>query len=173
MLAATGEIVLINDADGSSPIEEFDRLNQAITNGAQIAIGSRAKPDPNCHVKALPYRTYIGNTFNQIVQSLLLPGIYDTQCGFKLFSKEIAYDLFSTSTITGYAFDVETLYIARERKYRLEEISINWHNVSGSKVNIWIDSFKMLIEVLKISWKAKQGKYSKSNITPVNESIYR
>jgi dolichyl-phosphate beta-glucosyltransferase len=161
VLSANGELILINDADGSSPIEEFERLRAAINNGADLAIGSRNKPDPNCNVSALPYRTYVGNTFNHIVQSLLLPGIYDTQCGFKLFKKDIAHNLFSASTIDGYAFDVDILYLARQRKYRLEEIGINWHNATGSKVNIWIDSFKMLAEVLKISWKDRQGQYRK------------
>jgi len=169
VLSSVGQLILIDDADGSSPIEEFDRLNNAINNGAQLAIGSRAKPDPTCKVQALPYRTYIGNTFNHIVQSLLLPGIYDTQCGFKLFTKDVAQDIFSSCTIDGYAFDVEILYLATQKKYRLQEVSINWNNCAGSKVNIWVDSLKMLVEVLKISWRAKQGKYSSSNLKQVNE----
>lgn len=164
VLAATGELILINDADGSSPIEEVDRLRAAIEDGAQLAIGSRAKPDSTRKVNALPYRTYIGNTFNRIVQSLLLPGIYDTQCGFKLFKKDIARNIFSLSTIDGYAFDVEILYLARLNKYRIDEISINWNNVPGSKVNVFVDSLKMLVEVLKISWNAAQGKYCNKEV---------
>jgi dolichyl-phosphate beta-glucosyltransferase len=169
VLSAQGTVILIDDADGSSPIEEYQRLKTAIDDGAAIAIGSRAKPDPNCNVKALPYRTYIGNTFNSIVQSLLLPGIHDTQCGFKLFKKEIAHEIFSDATIDGYAFDVEILYLARQREYKIDEISINWHNAAGSKVNIWIDSFKMLFQVLKISWRAFQGKYRKEKLRQVDE----
>jgi dolichyl-phosphate beta-glucosyltransferase len=169
VLSAQGDLILMSDADSSSPIEEFDRLNSAIANGAQLAIGSRAKPDPNCKVKALPYRTYIGNTFNRIVQSLLLPGIYDTQCGFKLFRKDVAHDIFSSSQVDGYAFDVEILYIAREKRYRLEEVSINWNNCSGSKVNIWVDSVKMLVEVLKIFLRAIQGKYSQHSLKQTDE----
>lgn len=169
VLAATSELILIDDADGSSPIEEFNHLETAINNGAQIAIGSRAKPDLNRTVNALVYRTYMGNTFNGIVQSLLLPGIYDTQCGFKLFKKDIAHDIFSIATIDGYAFDVEILYIARLKKYRIEEVSINWNNVAGSKINVFVDSIKMLAEVLKISLNAKQGKYDNGKISPINE----
>ncbi len=169
VLSSLGELILINDADGSSPIEEFDRLSAAIKNGADLAIGSRAKHDPTCTVQALAYRTYIGNTFNRIVQSLLLPGIYDTQCGFKLFKKAIAFDIFSSSTIDGYAFDVEILYLAKLRKYRIEELAINWHNVAGSKINVLTDSFKMLAEVLKISLNAAQGKYLKSKARQINE----
>ena len=169
VLAARGDLILINDADGSSPIAEFDRLVTAIKNGADIAIGSRAKPDPSCIVTALPYRTYMGNTFNRIVQSLLLPGIYDTQCGFKLFKKAAAHNLFSLSTTEGYAFDVEILYLAKLRKYLLEEVSISWNNVPGSKVRVFVDSFKMLVEVLKIKCNDAQGKYSKNRAAEINE----
>lgn len=159
VLAARGDLILINDADGSSPIAEFDRLSHAIAYGADLAIGSRAKPDPARIVEALPYRTHMGNVFNRLVQFLLLPGIYDTQCGFKLFKKRVAHDLFSSLTSGGYAWDVELLYLARLRQFKIEEVAINWHNVSGSKVNIFFDSFKMFCEVLKIKGNGIQGKY--------------
>lgn len=162
VLAADGNLILINDADGSSPIQEFERLNSAIKGGADIAIGSRAKRNTHTKVRALAYRTYIGNTFNNIVQSILLPGIEDTQCGFKLLKRDVARNIFSCSLVDGYAFDVEILYLARSKGYRIEEVSINWTNAAGSKVNIWTDSIKMLIEVLKISWRARQGKYTNS-----------
>lgn len=159
VLAACGDLILINDADGSSPIAEFDRLSNAIVYGADLAIGSRAKADLSCAVEALPYRTHMGNVFNRIVQFLLLPGIYDTQCGFKLFKKKVAHDLFSLLTIDGYAWDVELLYLARLRQYKMEEIAINWHSVSGSKVNVFVDSFKMLLEVLRIKSRYAEEKY--------------
>lgn len=169
VLSALGDLILTTDADKSSPIEEYERLLTAIKNGADLSIGSRAKHDRSRTVSALPYRTYIGNTFNRIVQSLLLPGIYDTQCGFKLYKKSVAHDLFSFSTIDGYAFDVEILYLAKLRNYRIEETAINWTNAAGSKVNVLTDSFKMLAEVLKISRNAAQGKYLKSKVKEINE----
>jgi dolichyl-phosphate beta-glucosyltransferase len=168
VLAANGDLILTNDADGSSPIVEFGRLRASIKNGADLAIGSRAKPDSSCTVNALPYRTYMGNTFNRIVQSLLLPGIYDTQCGFKLFKKAVARDIFAAATIDGYAFDVEILYLAKLRKYRLEEVPTSWNNMPGSKLNIFVDSLKMLVEVLKIKCNAARGKYSQDKAT-INE----
>src|SRR6185437_15177327 len=109
ILSAAGELLLINDADGSSPIEEVARLEAAIRDGAFVAIGSRAKPDQSRRVDALAYRRFIGNTFNAIVQKLLLPGIYDTQCGFKLFEKNVAHDIFRVSQLDGFSFDVEIL----------------------------------------------------------------
>jgi dolichyl-phosphate beta-glucosyltransferase len=158
ILSAKGDLMLIDDADGSSPIEEIERLERAITGGADIAIGSRAKPDTTREVKALAYRKFIGNTFNMIVQ-LLLPGIYDTQCGFKLFKADVARDIFAASAINGYGFDVEVLHIAKVRGYEIAEIGINWHNVEGSKVNVLVDSPKMFIDVLKVGLKSLLGRY--------------
>lgn len=161
ILAARGDLLLIDDADGSSPIEELERLKDGIAYGADIAIGSRAKPDESRKVEALAHRKLIGNTFNLIVQRLLLPGIYDTQCGFKLFKSAVAKDIFSVATIDGFGFDVEVLYIARLRGYRTVEVPINWHNVGGSKVNVLVDSPKMLLDVLAISLSSLFGRYRK------------
>ncbi len=161
MLAASGDLILFDDADGSSPIEELQKLLDSIKDGADIAIGSRAKPDEQRTVNALAYRKYLGNTFNVIVQGLLLPGFYDTQCGFKLFKKEMAHDIFSVTRLDRFAFDVEVLYIARLRDYKITEIPINWTNVEGSKVNVFTDSPQMLLEVLGVAVAAWTGRYSK------------
>lgn len=161
ILAAKGDLVLINDADGSSPINEVERLIAGIKNGADIVIGSRAKPDPQTRVNALAHRKFIGNTFNVIVQSLVLPGILDTQCGFKLFSRAAARDIFSVQRIDGFGFDVEVLYIGRMRGYKTEEVAINWTNVEGSKVNVLVDSPKMFLEVLWVTVASWLGFYKK------------
>lgn len=155
MLSAQGETILINDADGSSPIAELTKLEEAINKGADIAIGSRAKPSTTTVVHGLPHRKFMGNTFNLIVQSLLLPGIYDTQCGFKLYRRKVARDVFSVTRLDGYGFDVESLYVARVHGYKVDEIPINWNHVDGSKVNVLFDSPRMLAEVLGIVFSKK------------------
>lgn len=159
MLAARGDRMLIDDADGSSPIEEVEKLERTLEEGADVAFGSRAKPDPSRKVEALMHRKFIGNTFNAIVQGLLLPGIYDTQCGFKLFSRRAARDIFSVNRIDGFGFDVEALHIARLHSYKIEEVAINWSNVEGSKVNVLVDSPKMLFEILKVYLSGCFGLY--------------
>jgi dolichyl-phosphate beta-glucosyltransferase len=159
MLAANGDFLLLDDADGSSPITDLYRLEDAIKSGADLAIGSRNMPESDKLVKTAKHRKHIGNTFNVIVQSLLLPGIRDTQCGFKLFKHEVAHDLFSVSRQNGFAFDVEILFIARLRGYRTDEVAINWTNVAGSKVNVVLDSLKMFIEVIRITFGAWTGRY--------------
>jgi dolichyl-phosphate beta-glucosyltransferase len=164
ILKAHGEKILFNDADGSSPIEELEKLEAALAAGALIAIGSRAKPDPTRKVDALAHRKFIGNSFNTIVKTLVLDGIYDTQCGFKLFTKECAQDIFSVAVENGFAFDVEILFIAKSRGYKTTEIAINWSNVEGSKVNVVLDSMKMLAEVLRISLRSRSGLYKQKKI---------
>lgn len=162
IMAAKGTLLLIDDADGSSPIEEVERLRSGIASGADIAIGSRAKPDDTRQVEALAYRKFIGNTFNFIVQRLLLPGIFDTQCGFKLFKADVAKEIFRVSRINGFGFDVEVLHIARVRGYSISEVAINWHNVEGSKVNVFVDSPKMFGDVLRVALSSLLGQYRSS-----------
>ncbi len=161
MLKAEGELLLLDDADGASPISELIRLEDAINNGADIAIGSRAKPGDETVVKALSHRKHIGNTFNMIVQSLLLKGIEDTQCGFKLFKRDVAMDLFSIGRLNRYAFDVEILYLARVKGYKIAEVPINWTSVEGSKINLVTDPMNMLFEISKIYSARMCGRYGK------------
>lgn len=161
MLKADGDLLLLDDADGASPISELVRLKNAIENGADIAIGSRAKPGDETVVNALSHRKHIGNTFNVIVQSLLLKGIQDTQCGFKLFKRDAAKDLFSIGKLNRYAFDVEILYLARLKGYEIAEVPINWTSIEGSKINLVTDPMNMLFEIGKIYSAKKCGRYGK------------
>ena len=94
MLSPDGDFLLIDDADGSSPISEVEKLESAIARAADLAIASRNMPEAGTQVQTLSYRKHMGNTFNLIVQLLLLPGIRDTQCGFKLFKNSVAQDFF-------------------------------------------------------------------------------
>ena len=123
MLAAHGALRLMADADGATPIQEIDRLEHALSEGADLAIGSRflGSRDSRYRVQARWHRTVLGNAFNQMAQRLGLEGITDTQCGFKLFRKRVAEDLFSVSRIDGYGFDLELLYVARRARLDVPE----------------------------------------------------
>src|SRR5581483_364765 len=107
MLAGRGELRLLADADGATPIEEFARLERAIADGFDLAIGSRllASRDPRYRVHARWHRSVLGGLFNRVVQHLGLHGLHDTQCGFKLFRGAVAADLFGSARIDGYGFD--------------------------------------------------------------------
>ncbi len=158
-----GDLVLINDADGASPIEEVERLESALNKGAQIAIGSRALISRETAVNTVWYRKILGQVFNGFVNFMVLPGIADTQCGFKLFEKKIAKDLFDRQRAEGFSFDVEILFLARKSGYKIAEVPINWANVAGSKVNLVRDSFYMGVDVIKFRIRDWAGVYNSSN----------
>ena len=163
MLQTTGRLALFADADGATPIQELDRLEAAIRDGADLAIGSRfqASRDPRFRVEARWHRSVSGNLFNGIVRRLGIPGITDTQCGFKLFRQAVARDLFSVARIDGYGFDLELLYIAQRRGYKIAEVPINWADQPGSKVRVMRDGLRMFSELLAVRRNDKAGRYNK------------
>jgi dolichyl-phosphate beta-glucosyltransferase len=169
MQAAQGTLQLVTDADGATAIEELARLESTLIAGADLAIGSRALAarNPLYTVRARWHRSLMGTLFNAIVQRLGVRQIADTQCGFKLFSRAAAQDLFSVSLVNGYAFDLELLYVARRRGYRIIEVPVNWTDQPGSKVRPWRDGFVMLRELLAIRKREAQGQYGpRSRPTP-------
>jgi len=159
MLEATGDFLFFSDADLSTPIAELDKLLNELKNSCDIAIGSRAIDFSSIKIHQPFYREFMGKTFNQIVQLLVVKGIKDTQCGFKGFRNETAKDVFNKSKIDGFGFDVEILYIARRIGYKIKEISVEWFNDEQSKINPIIDSFKMLLEIVRIRNLHKKTKF--------------
>jgi dolichyl-phosphate beta-glucosyltransferase len=155
ILAARGAEILFSDADLATPIEELTRLRAALAGGADIAVASRALPDSDIRTRQHPARELMGRTFNVIVRSLVMNGIKDTQCGFKLFRRDAAHDLFGRATVDGFAFDVEILLLARGR-YKIAEIPVTWRHVEQSKVSPGRDAARMLTDVLKLSWKHRR-----------------
>lgn len=155
VLASRGKLVLFSDADGSTPIKELERLLKDTNTGSDVVIASRAKPSEETKLETVWYRKYLGRCFNLAVNLLILPGFYDTQCGFKLFTAKAAQNLFFMQTINGFAFDLEILYLAKKLKYKISEVPVNWYNVPGSKVNLVSDSLKMLKDVFYIrgTWR--------------------
>ncbi len=139
------------DADGSAPLGEIDRLRSALEEGGPIAIGSRVIPRGSPQVvQTYLYRKWIGRCFAFLVNRMILKGIKDTQCGLKLFRREVVKDLFLDQKLPGFAFDVEILYVAQKLGYSIKEIPINWVNQEGSKVKMIRDSCKMFWDILRI-----------------------
>ena len=149
MLAAAGERVLFSDADLATPIEELDKLTAELDRGADIAIASRALAGAQIETRQHPLRELMGRTFNGIVRLLVLGGIKDTQCGFKLFTRAAAQDLFGRATVDGFAFDVEILWLARG-VYRVAEVPVVWRHVDESKVSPGTDALRMFADVVKL-----------------------
>ena len=150
MLEARGGHVLLTDADLSAPIKEVDRLIAALETGAQVAIGSRVVREKDCDVRQSLKRHVSGRIFNFFVQCLVLPGIHDSQCGFKCFTHQAAQKLFSLQKLDGFSFDVEVLYLARKFGYKIAEVPVMWSQGIDSHVNFLRDSFCMLKDLFKI-----------------------
>ncbi len=149
MLAAAGDRALFCDADLATPIEELDKLTAELDRGADIAIASRALDGSQIETRQHPLREMMGRTFNGIVRLLVLGGIKDTQCGFKLFTRAAAHELFGRATVDGFAFDVEILWLARGR-FRIAEVPVVWRHVDESKVSPGTDALKMFTDVVKL-----------------------
>ena len=133
VLAAAGESILVTDADLSTPIEEWRKL---AATGAPIAIGSRAVDESTVRVRQPHYRVAVGRLFNALVRLIVLPGIADTQCGFKLFERRAALAVFPRLGIDRFAWDVEALGVARKLGYRVAEVPVLWFNSADSRVTL-------------------------------------
>ena len=161
VMNSVGKYIFFSDADLSAPIEEIECLLRYLEDGIDIVIGSRALDDSKILVKQGWFRNRLGKMFGILVRSLVVPGIMDSQCGFKGFKGEAAKKVFSLQQINGFSFDAEILFIARKYGFIINEIPVQWANSDGSKLNPFFDSTKMLFEVFKIKWNDLRGIYDK------------
>jgi glycosyltransferase involved in cell wall biosynthesis len=158
MLEATGAYRFMCDADLSMPVTEINRFLPPARTGFDIAIASREAPGA-VRYNEPSYRHLGGRLINTIIRLLALPGLNDTQCGFKCFRAGVAEDLFRHQTLTGWSFDIELLYIARRRGYQVIEIPIPWYFNPDSKLSAVQDAFKMGLDIFSIRMNAMRGMY--------------
>lgn len=160
MLEARGEWILFSDADLSTPIEELNKVMNAVRErGAQIAIGSRALDRSLVGVHQSRWREAAGNFFNLIMRVITGLPFLDTQCGFKLYHRAAARSVFAVQRLDGFGFDVEALFIARARGFRAVEVAVRWNNVEGSKVGM-MSGVRSFLDLLLIRWFQLRGRYS-------------
>lgn len=151
MLAARGALRLFADADGSTPIEEIERLREQIEHhGVDVAIGSRAAASAEVRRVVKRHRWIIGQCFRFLRQMFLQVGVMDSQCGFKLFTARAAENLFAAARLDGFAFDVEILYLAVRAGLVIREVAVNWFDSPATRVNLWRDPFQMLRDTVRI-----------------------
>jgi dolichyl-phosphate beta-glucosyltransferase len=169
MLAAQGTYVLFSDADLATPIEEADRLLALLGDGYDIAIGSREVLGAQ-RLNEPGYRHLMGRVFNLLVRLVAVGGFQDTQCGFKCFRREVAQDLFQRVQLYGAeaglakggmvtGFDVEVLFLALKRDYKVKEVPVQWHYGANTKVSPLLDSARMFMDVLRVKLNDWRGKY--------------
>jgi dolichyl-phosphate beta-glucosyltransferase len=158
VLSSRGSVVMFTDADLSTPIEEYGNLLPHLAS-ADLVIASRSLPDSNVVLRQPAYREFMGRTFNAFVQTLIVKGIIDTQCGFKLMRREVADKIFGLARINSFSFDVEVILIARRLGYSVKDVPVTWVDSRGSRVHpIW-DSGHMLLDLLRIKLYDLLGYY--------------
>lgn len=168
MLAATGDYRLFTDFDQATPLSEIEKLLPFMKKGFHIAIGSREVYGSRREKEPI-YRHIMGKGFNILVQMIAIPGIWDTQCGFKLFSAEATIELFPRlrvyagnselkAAFTG-AFDVELLYLAKKHGMKIAEVPVSWKHVKTNRVDPVKDSVQMFIDIVRIRAADLAGKY--------------
>ena len=158
VLRAEGHRILVMDADLATPIEEIEKLEAALQAGTvPIAIGSRPLRESQLLVRQPWYREMLGRGFNTVVQALATPGIHDTQCGFKLFTAEVARQVFERCVLDGFSFDVEVLYLARRLGHGIAEVPVRWAHQEGAsafptKAAYIRHGLRMVRDVARIRW---------------------
>ena len=158
---------MFTDFDQATPLSEVEKLIPFIKKGYQVAIGSREVKGSQ-RLDEPRYRHLMGKVFNFAVQIIAIGGIHDTQCGFKLFTSQAAKELFTSLIVYGNgvekqaftgAFDVELLYIAQKRGYRIAEVPVSWRHIKTNRVNPIRDSVRMFLDLVKIRLAALSGGY--------------
>ena len=161
MLAARGQIRVMCDADGSMPPEQLPKLLAPIIEcRAEISIGSRYAEGAKTDAKQPLYRVLWSRLANRVIQRSLVPGVRDTQCGFKAFTAEAARSLFRYARIDGWAFDLEILALARRRGFGIAEVGVEWKDDRRSRVNPLKDMWKVIREALTIRRNLRRGIYN-------------
>jgi dolichyl-phosphate beta-glucosyltransferase len=167
MLSAKGTIRLFTDADNSTSIDQFNKMLPHFKEGYDIVIGSRDIAGARLEPPQPLIRRILGNLGNLFIQTLLLRGIWDTQCGFKAFREEVAEKIFPLCRIDRWGFDIEILALARMLGYHIKEIPVVWVNdpYSHVKPSAYL---QVLWETIKIRWWLWRGRYLFSR--PLDES---
>lgn len=160
MLQARGEFCFMCDADLSMPVEDINRFLPPALTDFDVAIASR-EAQGAVRYNEPAFRHFVGRIFNTMIRVLALPDLNDTQCGFKCFRSSVVQDVFKQQTLPGWSFDVEVLFIARQRGYRIVEVPIHWHFNPDSKVRVLNDSLQMALDLLTIRMNAIHGLYNR------------
>lgn len=158
VLAARGKNIFFTDADLSTPVEEIDRCLPILAT-SDVIVGSRALAESVITVHQPAHREAMGRLFNKIVRLAAVPGIKDTQCGFKGFTRAAAHAAFSRQRLTGFGFDVEVLYIARKLGHKIVEAPITWCNSAASRVSPIQDGLGMVGDIFRVRWNDLKGFY--------------
>ena len=169
-LAARGRAVLFADADCSTPIAELDPMLARLDDGADVVVGSRTI-DGAVTTNKSGLRHLMSTSLRLVVSALLPTGVHDTQCGFKLFRRDVARQLAESQTITGFSFDLELLYLARQRGLTVVEHPVSWFDAPGSTVDPAKESIRFLRDILRIRWCSIRGAYRRRSAGSIHTDL--
>lgn len=157
---ASGEVILFTDTDLSVPIEFLDNYLEAMSKNTDIVIGTRAHRNSKVEVPQSKLRETLGEVFTRLANIILNVGVTDFTCGFKMFRKDAAEIIFNRQLINRWAFDAESLYIAKKYKFNIKEVPVVWRHREGSKVKFPRDLIETLISLIVIRFNDLKGKYN-------------
>lgn len=160
ILESVGEYVVFMDADNSTHINELDKILPAIQQGIEVVVGSRDMPNSKVEIRQARYKEILGDLGNYWIQILLVGGINDTQCGFKVFSGQAARHIFSQVNMQGWSFDIEVLALARYFGYKIKEMPVIWYNDDSSHVKLQ-DYINVLLDTFIIKYRLLTKYYKK------------
>jgi glycosyltransferase involved in cell wall biosynthesis len=158
MLSARGEVALFGDADLSWSVTDIARFLAAISAESPVVIGSREGLGAR-RVGEPAYRHIMGRVFNRVVQALAVPGVEDSQCGFKAFRRDAAQAIFRRQRVDGFGFDVEVLFLARRLGFPIRVMPLRWEHKENSRVAPVRDTLAMLSDVVRVRLNAALGAY--------------
>lgn len=160
MLTATGDYVLFMDADNSTDITEVEKLlSVAVNDKIPVVIGSRYLHEDSIKIKQPWYRVFVSRWGNRLIRHTILPGVIDTQCGFKLFTRDAAQEIASRLTMDRFSFDMELLVIAHNLGYQIREVPVNWYDTPGTRLRPIKSSFQTLKDLIRIKYNVMRGRY--------------
>jgi dolichyl-phosphate beta-glucosyltransferase len=156
MLRARGDQRAFSDADLSTPLNELARLRARLGGDCQVAIASRGLPESNIEIHQSVAREFAGKTYNRLLRLLVLPGIWDSQCGLKVFTATAAVTCFTPLRATRFGFEAEVLDRARRHGWSIAEVPVRWSHVEASRVRAGRDAARMLLDLLLVRF-AREG----------------
>ena len=160
MLAAATDVVGFMDADLSTDIRHVVDAVAAIQDGADVLIGSRALHQSQTVVRQPVYRRVGARVFRELARQIGgLPDTPDSQCGFKFFRRPVAHDLFGSTVIDRWMFDLEVLRLARRRGYTVQQLPVEWTNDPDSRLRLTVDTLRMVRDLARIRWRFLTGRY--------------
>lgn len=172
MMAARGEIRLFTDADNSTDMNHFDQMKPLFNEGCDLVICTRDAKDAAGARQAVPQpfiKRFLGDTANLLIQLVAVPGIWDTQCGFKAFTASAAETIFSLAQVDRWGFDIEALALARHLGYKMGIVPAYWVNKTGTHVRP-LDYFRTLADTFRTRWNLMTGAYDRITLPVVDEA---